>query len=127
MRHPVEYFVTMRVQINYNKIIGGELGKTASLFAIFPRFRSTIHVPPAWVAELLSDPRRLDHPEGTFWLGTDGAILWVMVDGHRLISVIALTAEQTKKAKKDYGEAMERRDAHLARIEEKRAARGTKN
>ena len=121
--HPVEYFVTRRVQLNYNKITGGDPEKTASLFLIFPRFRASIPVPSAWVAELLADPRRRDNPEGSFWLGTDGKLLWVMVDGHRLISVISLTAEQTKMATEDYGEVMRRRDAHLARVEAKRAAK----
>lgn len=123
MRHPVEYFVTKRVQLNYNKITGGDPEKTASLFLIFPRFRSSIPVPSPWVAELLADPRRRDNPEGTFWLGTDGLLLWVMVDSHRLISVISLTAEQTKMATGVYGEAMWKRRAHLARVEAKRAAK----
>lgn len=122
MRHPVEYFVTRRVQLNYSKITGGDPEKTASLFLIFPRFRASIAVPSAWVSELLSDPRRRDNPDGTFWLGTDGLLLWVMVDGHRLISVISLTEDQTKMARQCYGEAMRRRDAHLERVEKKRTA-----
>jgi len=122
-RHPIDYFVTRRVLINYNRLLGRDPEKTASLHEIFPRFRASISVPSAWVTELLSDPRRYNNPEGTFWLGTDGAILWVMVDGSRLISVISLTAEQTAFARKAYGEAMAKRDAHLQRVEEARRDR----
>ena len=122
-RHPIDYFVTRRVLINYNRLLGRDPEKPASLHEIFPRFRASISVPSAWVAELLSDPRRYNNPEGTFWLGTDGAILWVMVERSRLISVISLTAEQKAFAQKAYGEAMAKRDAHLRRVEEARRDR----
>lgn len=114
-RHPVRYFITKKVRQHYARILastGYRVGEMADPMVIFPKIRSTIHLSPRAAADLLSDERRLAEEVGTFWLSTDGRLLWV-IQSMRVISVIELTGEQTATAIKEHGMAMRARDSAI--------------